>query len=78
MIGVAGSSSSVEFMQEFVDETGVGGFSHIADVDNEIWQRFGVRTQPTFVFIDDDGSTETSRGLGQAGLAERIDELLAS
>lgn len=77
VIGVGGSSSSPEKMQDFVDDLGVGGFAHIQDLENVIWSRYDVFTQPTFVFIDDDGSIETTRQLGEAGLTERVTALIS-
>jgi class 3 adenylate cyclase len=77
-VGVAGNSSSADGMAAFVDETGVGGFAHIQDLENEIWRRYGVQSQPTFVFIDDDGSTETTRSLSESELADRVGALLES
>jgi len=78
VIGIAGNSTSAEDMQAFVDDTGVGGFPHVEDLRNVIWQRYGITGQPTFVFIDDDGSIGTAPALGEAGLAERVAELLAT
>ena len=43
-------------MQGFVADRGVGGFNHIPDPDGEIWRRFGVVQQRTYVLINDDGS----------------------
>ncbi len=66
-------------MEEFVSETGVEGFDHIADEDSEIWTTFGVTSQPAFVFINDDGATETLiSALGVDGLTERIEALAAA
>jgi hypothetical protein len=78
VIGVGGNSTSAEAMQAFVDDYEVGGFPHIEDLENVIWRRYGVSTQPTFVFIDDDGSISTAPALGEAGLAKRVSELLAT
>lgn len=76
LIGVAGSSGSVEAMQGFVDSTGVDGFPHIADTSNDVWSFYEIRTQPRFVFIDDDGSFEVASGMGD--IRDRIDALLAT
>ena len=64
-------------MVDFVDTFGVDGFPHIADLDTAIWARYGVTTQPAFVFIDDDGSHDVHVGaLGEDGLRDRLDTLL--
>jgi hypothetical protein len=78
IIGVGGRGN-VEDMKSFVDEYGVFGFEHIADEDTQIWFEFGVTSQPAFVFINDDGTSETLiSSLGQEGLTERIEALIAS
>jgi len=54
----------------------VGAFPHIVDESGDVWATYGVRTQPAFVFINDDGTSETHIGaLGEAGLTERINAL---
>ena len=63
----------------FIDEFGVAGFEHVIDPDGSLWSTLGVRGQPSFAFINDDGNIETHRGrLGEATLTERIEALLAS
>ena len=69
MIGVAGLSGDQSFMQEFVDMTGTGGFTHIADLDGSVWQGFGISTQATIVVIDDSGEAYT---LGAGTTAEDL------
>ncbi|BDZ41003.1 hypothetical protein GCM10025865_03020 [Paraoerskovia sediminicola] len=56
-VGVPGLGE-VDAMQEFVDDTGTGEFIHVVDDDGSLWQKFGVVSQPSFVFIDADGETE--------------------
>jgi thioredoxin-related protein len=66
-------------MEEFVAEFGVGGFDHLADEDSELWTEFGVTSQPAFVFINDDGSSEILiSALGLDGLTERVKALAAA
>lgn len=75
VLGVA-SSGTVEDMRAFVTETGSTSFPHVADVPGEVWQRFGVVAQPTFVFVDDDGRTQTVvGGLAQAALLDAMRQL---
>lgn len=65
-------------MESFIDRHGVGDFPHLVDDDGSIWERFGVVTQPSWAFIDDDGSVKTVvGGLGRDGLDAEIDDLLA-
>lgn len=60
--GVAGLSPDVAAMQSFVSDTNTGGLTHIADTDGSVYTGFGVSSQTTFAFIDDDGSIEIVRG----------------
>lgn len=78
IVGVAGRDD-LRDMEEFVAENGVSGFDHIADEDTEIWAAYGVTSQPAFVFINDDGSSETLiSALGVEGLTERVEALANS
>lgn len=75
VVGVA-SSGSLEDMQAFVDETGAGSITHVADVPGDVWQQFGVVAQPTYVFVDDDGRTQSfAGGLSQAALVDAMEQL---
>jgi len=66
-------------MEEFVAEFGVGGFEHIADEDVEIWKAYNITSQPAFVFINDDGTSETLiSALGLERLTARVEALIAS
>ncbi len=56
-LGVA-ALSDVPAMQGFVDRYEVGGFTHLADEDAAIWQRFGVVAQPAYAFVGADGTVE--------------------
>lgn len=63
-------------MRTFVTSTGTGGFGHLVDADGSLWARFGVVSQPSFVFVGADGSAKTVVGSldGQA-LTERVTAL---
>lgn len=75
VIGVA-SGGTLQEMQTFVEETGSGSITHLADVDGEVWRAFEVVAQPTFVFVDDDGRTQTfSGGLPQQTLVDAMQQL---
>lgn len=78
IIGVAGRDE-LSAMESFVNDLGVGDFPHVANEDLEIWFQYEVRSQPAFVFINDDGTFETViGGMGESGLTSMIDELLAA
>ena len=77
-VGVGGATSSAADIADFVSTYGVGAFPHVQDLENRIWRRYEVATQPVFVFIDDDGSTDRTGRLGEDGLTERVESLLAT
>jgi thiol-disulfide isomerase/thioredoxin len=60
--GVAGLSPDVAAMQGFVADTGTGDLTHIADTEGSIYTGFGVSSQTTFAFVNDDGTIEIVRG----------------
>jgi thiol-disulfide isomerase/thioredoxin len=75
-LGVAGRGP-VEDMLGFIDDTGVEGFQHLADVDGALWQRFGVTYQPAYAFVAADGTVDVTVGaLGADGLTERAQALI--
>ena len=61
-VGVAGLSSDVAAMQGFVADTGTGGLTHVADTDGAVYTGFGVASQTTYAFVDDDGTIEVVPG----------------
>jgi thiol-disulfide isomerase/thioredoxin len=78
LVGVPGRGE-LDAMREFVDDTGTGSITHLADLDGAVWSAFGVYGQPAFAFIDDSGDVEVFiGGMGGDALAERIDELIAT
>jgi len=77
-IGVAGRDSAGA-MTRFVSDQSVGAFPHIADLDLEIWKAFGITSQPSFVFINDNGTADGLIGaLGFDGLVARVEDLINS
>lgn len=67
-------------MRDFLDRHGLDGlFPHVADPEGELWDRFGVRGQPAWAFVDDSGEAELVFGaLSDDELRERLDGLAAS
>ncbi|MEK9525347.1 MAG: hypothetical protein VWZ83_02980, partial [Acidimicrobiaceae bacterium] len=61
IIGVA-SRDSIEQMEAFVADTGVDTFPHVTDIDGDVWEFYGIGSQPAFVFINDDGTFDTRLG----------------
>jgi thiol-disulfide isomerase/thioredoxin len=77
LIGVAGRGD-VESMRSFVADTGTGSLVHLVDEDGAVWNRFGVVSQPAFVFVDRSGATDTFAGsLDAAQLRAVVDDLAA-
>ena len=72
-VGVPGLAGSSDF-GPFVDRHGASGFAHIANGD-DIWRRFGVTMQRTYVVINDDG---TWRRTGYGNLAGEVQTLINS
>ena len=55
--------SNADAHRDFVNGTGAGAFQHIDDPAQELWDRFGVTQQRTYVYIDDAGNvTQTGYG----------------
>ncbi len=78
MIGVAGRDG-LGPIQEFIDFQMVGGFPHIVDESGEIWSGFDVRSQPAFIFINDDGTVSDPTGsLNEEELNIRMQALVDS
>lgn len=76
-VGVAGRDE-LAAINEFIETLSVGGFEHAVDGDGSLWSSYDITTQPSFVFIHDDGEASTYVGaLGVDGLQERLDALLA-
>ena len=49
-------------MRGFVSATGTDAITHVADVDGTLWTRFGVVSQPSFVFVDRSGAAQSYAG----------------
>ena len=74
-IGVAALDTE-ESMQNFVANTGIDGvFPNINDGDGDVWAAYGITSQPAFVFLSADGTTETTGGLGEDALNDRINSI---
>lgn len=75
VIGVAGRGD-VAAMREFVADTGTSDLRHVVDGGGDLWTRFGVISQPAFVFVSSAGTTESFAGsLGRERLRTVVDDL---
>lgn len=78
VIGVAGRGK-VPAMKGFVSDTDTGSITHVVDDSGAIWSSYGVAAQPSFAFIDDDGSVKVFIGaLGKDGITKQMKALVAS
>ncbi|MEU4703125.1 redoxin domain-containing protein [Nonomuraea dietziae] len=75
-VGVAGLDTEAA-MREFVQGTGTGEVTHLADAKGAVWTKLGVSEQSTFVFMKPDGSTTKATGpLSQGDLDGHVQRLL--
>ncbi|MEV4065299.1 redoxin domain-containing protein [Nonomuraea dietziae] len=75
-VGVAGLDTEAA-MREFVQRTGTGEVTHLADAKGAVWTKLGVSEQSTFVFMKPDGSTTKATGpLSQGDLDGHVQRLL--
>jgi peroxiredoxin len=56
VVGVAGLSSDAADMRRFVDRGGLQSMTTLADTGGDVYARFGVTQQDTFVLIAPDGT----------------------
>lgn len=79
LLSIAGRDD-VAPMRDFLDRHDLAGaFPHVVDEDGELWARFGVAGQPTWVFVDDSGESERTFGaLSDDELRAELDDLEAS
>ena len=74
VVGV-GSLDSSEAIADFAGD--VDGVVHLEDVDGELWQRFGVTEQSSFVLLDAEGTVVFEAGYGGTDdLDARVDDVL--
>jgi thiol-disulfide isomerase/thioredoxin len=76
VVGVAGLDS-VAAMREFVDQAKLSDFPQLADEQGEVWQRFGVTEQSTFVLLDASGGIVERGSKDVEALPGKLDKLLA-
>jgi peroxiredoxin len=56
VVGVAGLSSDAADMRRFVDRGGLQSLTHLADTTGDLYARFGVTQQDTFVLVTREGT----------------------
>ena len=74
VVGV-GSLDSAEAIAGFADD--VDGVTQLEDTEGELWKRFGVVEQSSFVLLDADGAVAFEAGYGGSGdLDAEVDAVL--
>lgn len=77
-LGIAGRDEPGA-MAKFADLQNVRSFEHIADESGQVWVDFGVIVQPSYAFVQQDGTVELiTGGIPADNLAERLEALAAS
>ena len=75
VVGI-GSSDRRPQLDDFVARHDLAGFPNVADEDGALRARLGVVGQPTWIFVQADGSMEKVFGpLGEDGLVERLEAM---
>jgi thiol-disulfide isomerase/thioredoxin len=72
VVGVAGLSKDTGSMRDFVAATKTGSMTHLADDTGDVWKRFGVTSQHTYVLIAADGTVTHQGALSGDQLEARV------
>ncbi len=64
-VGVAGLSSDASAMGAFVSRNDVGSFTELADTKGDLYTRFGVAQQHTYVLVSKDGTVTRKPAYGK-------------
>ncbi|RRS01247.1 redoxin domain-containing protein [Glycomyces terrestris] len=76
VVGVAGTglyrSSTEEQLQAFVEDTGTAEATHLQSPDGELWTRFDVTSQSTYVLLDSAGEIVDSGSFSGGELDEKV------
>ena len=75
-VGVAGLGSASD-MRGFVKDNKTNGFVNLADEAGDVWRKFGVKQQHTYVLITADGKIAHTGGLTGDQLEARVGKLAA-
>jgi thiol-disulfide isomerase/thioredoxin len=76
ILGVAGLGDNAA-MREFVTDLDVDTVPNLDDQAGEVWRRFGITEQSTFVLIDRRGTVVETRWLDRIDLPARVRSLVA-
>jgi len=73
VVGVGGLDQA-DAMRTFVDQRDVGNFVHLSDEAGEVWLRFGITAQSTYVVLDASGVVVAEGNLSE----DELDRALAA
>ncbi|WP_306213949.1 TlpA family protein disulfide reductase [Actinoplanes sp. RD1] len=76
ILGIAGLGGNAE-MHEFVSDLEVGKVTHLDDEAGDIWRRFGITEQSTYVILDRDGRQVVASYLDDLQLTRQVRALVA-
>lgn len=77
-VGVPGLGE-VPAMKEFVDQTGVTSLNHAIDDDGSLWKRFGITSQPSYVFVTSEGDVRSVKsGMSEADFKQAASDLVGN
>ncbi|MGP3924738.1 redoxin domain-containing protein [Streptomyces sp. 8N616] len=76
VVGVAGLDKPAA-MKDFVASAKVGAFPNLSDEPGDIWKKFEITEQSTYVVLDKDGKTVFNGNLPAGkGLADKVSKLV--
>ncbi|MGP3949565.1 redoxin domain-containing protein [Streptomyces sp. 7N604] len=76
VVGVAGLDKPAA-MKDFVASAKVGAFPNLSDEPGDIWKKFEITEQSTYVVLDKDGKTVFTGNLPAGkGLADKVSKLV--
>jgi thiol-disulfide isomerase/thioredoxin len=76
VLGIAGMGDNAA-MREFVADLDVAGVRNLDDGAGELWKRFGITEQSTFVLVDRAGAVVSTGYLDHQELTSRVASLVA-
>jgi thiol-disulfide isomerase/thioredoxin len=76
ILGIAGLGGNKE-MHEFVSDLEVGEVTHLDDQPGELWKKFGITEQSTYVILDRNGKVDTTAYLDDLQLTAKVKSLVA-
>jgi len=76
ILGIAGMGNNKD-MHEFVSDLEVGAVPHLDDEPGELWKKFGITEQSTYVILDKAGKVVVRSYLDDLQLTTKVKSLVA-